>query len=121
MDLNLSVYPVKGYSLTLPVTNFDDAPMSTILDKNYKITIARFDNRIRVSGTAELSGYRIKLLGKHRETLALIANDSSPRGGDLNQALSWGDLGPVTFDSMPSIDRTHFDNLFLSTGHDTSG
>ena len=121
LDLNLPIYPVKGYSLTLPVTNSDGAPVSTVLDESYKVAITRFDNRIRVGGMAELSGYEIKLSEKRRETLALVVNDLFPEGGDLNQALFWSGLRPMTPDSTPLIGRTRFDNLFLNTGHGTLG
>ena len=109
LDLNLPIYPVKGYSLTLPVTNSDGAPVSTVLDESYKVAITRFDNRIRVGGMAELSGYEIKLPEKRRETLALVVNDLFPEGGDLNQALFWSGLRPMTPDSTPLIGCTRFD------------
>lgn len=121
LDLNLPIYPVKGYSLTLPVTNSDGAPVSTVLDESYKVAITRFNNRIRVGGMAELSGYAIKLPEKRRETLALVVNDLFPEGGDLNQTLFWSGLRPMTPDSTPLIGRTRFDNLFLNTGHGTLG
>ena len=121
LDLNLPIYPVKGYSLTLPVTNSDGAPVSTVLDESYKVAITRFDNRIRVGGMAELSGYEIKLPEKRRETLALVVNDLFPEGGDLSQALFWSGLRPMTPDSTPLIGRTRFENLFLNTGHGTLG
>lgn len=121
LDLNLPIYPVKGYSLTLPVTNSDGAPVSTVLDESYKVAITRFNNRIRVGGMAELSGYAIKLPEKRRETLALVVNDLFPEGGDLNQTLFWNGLRPMTPDSTPLIGRTRFDNLFLNTGHGTLG
>lgn len=121
LDLNLPIYPVKGYSLTLPVTNSDGAPVSTVLDESYKVAITRFDNRIRVGGMAELSGYEIKLPEKRRETLALVVNDLFPEGGDLSQASFWSGLRPMTPDSTPLIGRTRFDNLFLNTGHGTLG
>ncbi|MGL5472587.1 MAG: D-amino acid dehydrogenase, partial [Shewanella sp.] len=60
LGLNLPIYPVKGYSLTMPVSNEHEAPVSTILDETYKVAITRFDNRIRVGGMAELSGYRLR-------------------------------------------------------------
>ena len=50
LGLNLPVYPVKGYSLTIPITNSDAAPVSTVMDETYKVAITRFDQRIRVGG-----------------------------------------------------------------------
>ncbi|MEF3019480.1 FAD-dependent oxidoreductase, partial [Pseudomonas aeruginosa] len=54
IGIDIPVYPVKGYSLTVPIINAKGAPVSTVLDETYKIAITRFDNRIRVGGMAEL-------------------------------------------------------------------
>lgn len=121
LGLDVPVYPVKGYSLTLPVADDDKAPVSTVLDETYKVALTRFDKRIRVGGMAELSGYRLTLPRKHYETLALVVNDLYPGGGDLSQATFWSGLRPMTPDSTPIIGATRWDNLFLNTGHGTLG
>ncbi|EGV38608.1 D-amino acid dehydrogenase [Neisseria weaveri] len=122
LGLNLPIYPVKGYSLTVPITDESAAPVSTIIDETYKVAITRFDQRIRIGGMAELSGYEIKLLPQHRETLELVVNDLYPRSGDLTQASFWSGLRPMTPDSTPIVGGgTRFDNLFMNTGHGTLG
>jgi len=121
LGLDLPVYPVKGYSLTVPVVNDAAAPVSTIIDETYKVAITRFDERIRVGGMAELSGYQIQLNPKRRETLELVLNDLYPHGGDTAQAAFWSGLRPMTPDSTPIVGATRFDNLFLNTGHGTLG
>ena len=67
--VDIPVYPLKGYSLTIPIAQEDGAPVSTILDETYKIAITRFDNRIRVGGMAEIVGFNTELLQPRRETL----------------------------------------------------
>ena len=57
LGLDLPVYPVKGYSITVPVSDADGAPVSTVMDESYKVAITRLGTRIRVGGTAEISGY----------------------------------------------------------------
>lgn len=121
LGLRLPIYPVKGYSLTLPVVNDSEAPVSTVLDETYKVAITRFDKRIRVGGMAELSGYGLTLPEKRRTTLELVVDDLFPRGGDLSQALFWSGLRPMTPDSTPLVGKTDFDNLVLNTGHGTLG
>lgn len=121
LGLDLPVYPVKGYSLTVPITNADGAPQSTVLDETYKVAITRFDERIRIGGMAELSGYRIKLPPKHRETLELVVRDLFPNGGDLSQSTYWSGLRPMTPDSTPIIGGTRLKNLYINTGHGTLG
>lgn len=120
LELNLPVYPVKGYSLTIPIVDPTFAPQSTVLDETYKIAITRFDQRIRVGGMAELSGFNHGLNADRRGTLEMVTQDLFS-GGDLAQASFWTGLRPMTPDSTPIIGATRFKNLFLNTGHGTLG
>ncbi len=121
LGLDVPVYPVKGYSLTLPVVQSDAAPQSTVLDETYKVAITRFNERIRVGGMAELSGYQLRLNPKRRETLELVVQDLFPHGGDVRQATFWSGLRPMTPDSTPIIGASSWENLTLNTGHGTLG
>jgi len=95
--------------------------VSTILDETYKIAVTRFDDRIRVGGMAELSGYNLDLNPRRRETLELVVNDLFPGAGDTAQASFWTGLRPMTPDSTPVVGATPLRNLFLNTGHGTLG
>jgi len=117
----LPVYPLKGYSLTVPIDDAARAPVSTILDETYKIAVTRFDKRIRVGGMAEISGYNLKLNPRRRETLELVVNDLFPGAGDTRAASFWTGLRPMTPDSTPVVGATPLRNLFLNTGHGTLG
>ena len=121
LGLKLPVYPLKGYSLTLPLLDASKSPTSTILDETYKIAVTRFDNRIRVGGMAELNGFDLKKNPRRRETLELVVNDLFPGGGDTLKAEFWTGLRPMTPDGTPIVGKTQFGNLFLNTGHGTLG
>ncbi|RZA29148.1 MAG: D-amino acid dehydrogenase [Lysobacteraceae bacterium] len=121
LGLRLPVYPLKGYSLTLPITDAAMAPTSTILDETYKVAITRFDQRIRVGGMAEVAGFDLSLSPRRRATLEKVVNDLYPRGGDLARAEFWTGLRPATPDGTPVVGATRFDNLYLNTGHGTLG
>ncbi|TAL64247.1 MAG: D-amino acid dehydrogenase [Burkholderiaceae bacterium] len=120
LGLDLPVYPVKGYSLTVPLLDPALAPQSTVLDETYKIAITRFDDRIRVGGMAELAGFDLRLNPKRRATLEMVVSDLFP-GGDLPRASFWTGLRPMTPDSTPIVGATRYANLFLNTGHGTLG
>lgn len=120
LGLDLPVYPVKGYSLTVPLVNPDMAPQSTVLDETYKVAVTRFDNRIRVGGMAELAGFDLRLNPRRRATLEHVVSDLFP-GGNLPRAEFWTGLRPMTPDSTPIIGATPYANLFLNTGHGTLG
>jgi D-amino-acid dehydrogenase len=118
--LKLPVYPVKGYSLTIPITNPALAPESTVMDESYKIAITRLGDRIRVGGMAEISGFTTDLPPARRRTLEHSVSDLFP-GGDLSKASFWSGLRPMTPDGTPVIGATHIRGLYLNTGHGTLG
>lgn len=121
LGISLPVYPVKGYSITVPIKDASGAPESTVMDESYKVAITRLGNRIRVGGTAEISGFSTKLYGARRATLDHSLTDLFPRGGDLSKATFWSGLRPMTPDGPPVIGPTQYANLHLNTGHGTLG
>jgi len=121
LGLRLPVYPVKGYSLTVPITDAAGAPESTVMDETHKVAVTRLGDRIRVGGTAELAGYSLALREARRRTLEHVVSDLFPGGGDLRAATFWTGLRPMTPDGTPVIGPTRYRNLWLSTGHGTLG
>ncbi len=121
LGIELPVYPVKGYSLTLPMTDAAGAPRSTVLDETYKVAITRFDERIRVGGMAELSGFNLALNPRRHDTLAMVVRDLFPEGGDLPRAEFWTGLRPMTPDGTPLVGPSPIPGLWLNTGHGTLG
>ncbi len=119
--LEIPVYPMKGYSLTVPITDAQSAPRSTVLDETYKIAITRFDDRIRVGGMAEIAGFNSILDLRRRATLEMVVNDLFPGAGDSAKATFWTGLRPMTPDGTPIVGPTRVRNLYLNTGHGTLG
>lgn len=121
LGIRIPVYPVKGFSITLPITNASKAPESTIMDETHKVAVTRLGDRIRVGGTAQLSGFDLSLDEGRRRTLEFVVSDLFPKGGDVSQAEFWTGLRPMTPDGTPILGETPIDNLLLSTGHGTLG
>ncbi|HVO07813.1 MAG TPA: D-amino acid dehydrogenase [Burkholderiaceae bacterium] len=121
LKLRIPVYPVKGYSITVPIVDASRAPESTIMDETHKVAVTRLGNRIRVGGTAELAGYSLALREARRATLTHVVSDLFPGGGDVARAEFWCGLRPMTPDGTPIIGPTPIANLFLATGHGTLG
>ena len=121
LGLDLPVYPVKGYSLTVPIAQAEGAPRSTVLDETFKVALTRFDQRLRVGGMAELAGFDMSLSERRRQTLEKVVNDLFPDAGPLSQASFWTGLRPMTPDGTPVIGPTRLDRLWLNTGHGTLG
>ena len=121
VGIHIPVYPVKGYSITLPITDAQCAPESTIMDETHKVAVTRLGDRIRVGGTAELAGYSLNLREPRRSTLNHVVSDLFPKGGDVSRATFWCGLRPMTPDGTPIVGPTPVQNLLLATGHGTLG
>ena len=121
LGINVPIYPVKGYSLTIPVKDAASAPVSTIMDETFKVAITRLGDRIRVGGTAELGGYNTDTPVKRRKTIDHVISDLFPEACDVNEAEFWSGLRPMTPDGAPIIGESSYDNLYLNTGHGTLG
>ncbi len=123
LGLQIPVYPVKGYSLTVPIVDATFAPVSTVMDETYKVAITRFDDRIRVGGMAELAGFDLSLNPRRRETLEMVLGGLFPKGGDVTKSQFWTGLRPMTPDGTPIIGQASalYHNVWLNTGHGTLG
>ena len=121
LGMRLPVYPVKGYSITLPIIDEARAPLSTVMDETHKIAITRLGDRIRVGGMAELAGFDQSLSEKRKRTLLHSVEDLFGGAGDTRQTSFWTGLRPMTPDGTPVVGRTPVANLFMNTGHGTLG
>ena len=122
LGLALPIYPVKGYSITVPISDAAGAPESTVMDETHKVAITRLGDRIRVGGTAELAGYDLTLHEPRRRTLEHVVTDLFPAGGDVAQASFWCGLRPMTPDGTPVVGGVPgITGLYLATGHGTLG
>lgn len=121
LGISLPVYPIKGYSLTVPITDAALAPVSTVMDETFKVATTRLGDRIRVGGTAEIAGYDLELRPARRGPLERSLRDLFPRGGDLAAASFWCGLRPMTPDGTPVIGKSPLERLYLNTGHGTLG
>ena len=121
LGLDLPVYPVKGYSITIPIINEARAPVSTVMDETYKVAITRLGDRIRIGGMAEIARFSTDLPPARQAALVHSVEDLFGGAGDQSQAKFWSGLRPMTPDGTPVIGRTRYDNFWLNTGHGTLG
>jgi len=119
--LRLPVYPVKGFSITLPIIDAARSPVSTVLDETYKVAITRFEERIRVGGMAQVVGRDLSMSQRKRKTLEFVVNDLFPGAGRSDPASFWTGLRPMTPDGTPIVGPSGIPGLWLNTGHGTLG
>jgi D-amino-acid dehydrogenase len=123
LGIRIPVYPLKGYSITLPLDGeaASSAPTVSLTDEAHKIVLSRLGNRLRAAGTAELTGYDTRINAVRCDALVARVRRLFPALGDIEPVDRWAGLRPATPDNVPVIGRTRLPNLFLNTGHGTLG
>ena len=123
LGIRIPVYPLKGYSITLPLgpTEAVAAPTVSLTDEAFKIVISRLGNRLRAAGTAELTGYDTSVNPARCAAIANRVRDLFPALSGVSAVDNWSGLRPATPNNVPVIGRTRLKNLFLNTGHGTLG
>jgi D-amino-acid dehydrogenase len=121
LGINLALYPVKGYSATVPVTNHERAPQLAVMDEDYKVAITRMGQRLRIAGTAEIGSRRLRLRASALRTLIRIAIDWFPTAAAYAQAQYWVGARPMLPDGPPLLGPTPIRGLLLNVGHGSSG
>ena len=121
LGISIPVYPLKGYSITVPLDAGDEAPTVSLTDVAHKLVFSRLGDRLRVAGTAEMDGYNTEVNDVRCEAIARRAFDLFPGAGHPARAEFWTGLRPATPSNVPCVGRTRYPNLFLNTGHGTLG
>lgn len=119
--LSLQIYPVKGYSVTLPVLDSSRAPTASLTDDEFKLVFSRFGDRLRVAGTAEFNGYGMDLNTTRCEAIVQRTLDIFPGMSEPGLAQYWTGLRPATPSNVPYVGNSAVKGLYLNTGHGTLG
>ena len=121
LGIRLAIYPLKGYSLTLPVVDERKAYTVSLTDDEHKLVFSRLGERLRIAGTAELNGYDTELNEARCQAILQRALALFPGAGDAGRVRFWTGLRPATPSNIPYIGVTSLPNLYLNTGHGTLG
>jgi D-amino-acid dehydrogenase len=121
VGISIPVYPLKGYSITIPLEAGDEAPTVSLTDDSHKLVFSRLGERLRVAGTAELNGYNTDVNDARCQAIVRRTFELFPSAGHPERAEFWTGLRPATPSNVPVVGRTRYANLFLNTGHGTLG
>ena len=121
LGLRLPIYPIKGYSMTLPISELDAAPRLGGVDEDNLVAYARFGDRLRLTGTAEFSGYDTNHRPRDFATMLRSARDLFPAAADYDRPSYWAGLRPMTPKGTPILGRTRHKNVFINAGHGHMG
>lgn len=117
IGIQLPIYPIKGYSLTIPISDRPSPPTIASLDEHHLVAVSRFGDRIRVTATAEFAGYDVTHKVSDFDLMKRVAKELYPEGADYDRAEMWAGLRPMTPNNLPIFGRRYFRNLYLNTGH----
>jgi D-amino-acid dehydrogenase len=117
IGLKLPIFPVKGYSMTVPVKNPAEAPTVGLIDEGYLVAFSRMGDRLRMTATADFAGYDTSYTPREFETMLKVARELFPEGAHYDQQSPWACLRPMTPDGPPIMGATRYRNLFMNTGH----
>ncbi|RFB79981.1 D-amino acid dehydrogenase [Methylovirgula sp. 4M-Z18] len=116
IGVHLPIYPVKGYSATIPIDD-DKGPTLGGADEDRLVAYSRLGNRLRVASTAEFAGYDRSWTRENFNSIFKTAHDLFPGVIDESKAQLWAGLRPMMPASVPVHGKAKYDNLYLDTGH----
>ncbi|RAZ75046.1 D-amino acid dehydrogenase [Mesorhizobium atlanticum] len=117
IGLSLPIYPIKGYSLTIPIGNRPAPPTIAAIDEHNLVAVSRFGDRLRVTATAEFAGYDTSHKPADFAFMKGVTEELYPEGADYDRAEMWAGLRPMTPNNLPEFGQRHLRNLYLNTGH----
>jgi len=119
--VKLPVYPLKGYSLTAPISTAHRAPEVSITDYERKIVYARLGRQLRVAAMVDIVGFDETVDARRLASMRRLARDTLPDAADYQQAVEWAGMRPATPTGVPIIGATAYRNLWLNLGHGALG
>jgi D-amino-acid dehydrogenase len=119
--IRLPIWPVKGYSTTLPMPDAARGPRCAMIDEAYKVAITPFPGRIRLAGTAELGSAALVPRPAALRTLVKVGRDWFPEAADWSAATCWVGARPMTPDGPALLGATPIEGLYLNMGHGSTG
>ena len=119
--MSLPLYPLKGYSLSVPIGAQHQAPNISITDYDRKIVYARIGEQLRVAAMVDIVGFDTRLEPKRLALIKRQALETFPLAGDYSQAVEWAGMRPATPTGVPLIGASAYSNLWLNLGHGALG
>jgi D-amino-acid dehydrogenase len=117
IGLRLPIYPVKGYSVTVPIRASNAVPCMGGVDEDNLVAYCPMGERLRLTSTAEFSGYDRSHRPEDFRAMLRSARELFPSAGDYDAPDYWAGLRPMTPQGTPFLGKARYRNLFLNTGH----
>ena len=121
LGINLPIYPVKGYSVTVPTRDPKLLPPVALHDHVQRTVVLPLENRLRITGFAEFDGYSKRIDFRRAHYLLNTLQDLLPEVGYYRSPQIWTGLRPMTPDCKPILGESPIPGLYLNTGHGSHG
>jgi D-amino-acid dehydrogenase len=121
IGLDLPVYPIKGYSVTLPIEGRNNPPTLSGVDEDNLFAFANYGDRVRMTAIAEFAGYDWSHRPEDFAPMLKAAHELFPDAGNWDKPEYWAGLRPMTPDNLPIFGRGPLANLWVNTGHGHMG
>ncbi len=121
LGLRLPIYPLKGYSITVPVVDEAAAPSVNVTDAKRKVVYARIGDRLRVAGFVEIGARDAAVDPRRIDQLKTCTRDAFGDAVDVDASVPWAGLRPATPTSVPIVGQSAIENLFFNVGHGALG
>jgi D-amino-acid dehydrogenase len=117
LGIPLPIYPIKGYSLTIPIGASPSPPTIACVDEHNLVAISRLGDRLRITATAEFAGYDASHKPSDFAFMKRVTQELYPAGAEYDRGEMSACLRPMTPTNLPLIGRKRFSNLYLNCGH----
>ncbi len=121
LGVRLPLYPLKGYSLDMPIEAGHRPPRASITDLERKVLYARIDGRLRVAAMVDLVGHDPRIDQRRLDSLLRVGRTDLPEAGDYSRAQPWAGLRPATPSGAPIVGPCAVPGLWLNVGHGALG
>ncbi len=122
LGVSLPIYPIKGYSVTMPLDGSNNPPSIGGVDEDNLVAYARFGDRLRVTATAEFAGYDKSNRPEDFKHMLSAIRDIFPNGANYGAPQYWAGLRPMTPEGTPIFGRGgRYSNMVFNVGHGHMG
>ena len=121
IGLDLPIWPVKGYTASIPIDGHNGAPKVGVIEEDNLVAFAHLGDRLRVGGKANFAGYDRTYEEKDFDGVLAVSKELFPDAGDYSRPSYWACLRPVTAGGPPILGETPIGRLFLNVGHGAAG
>jgi D-amino-acid dehydrogenase len=121
LGIHLPIYPIKGYSVTVPILHPNKVAKCSITDLGLKTVFAPLGNTLRVAAAAEIVGHDVKVQPKRVAQMLQAVERLFPGACDVSKPSTWAGLRPATPNSLPIIGASRIPNVYLNAGQGALG